>query len=651
LAAVVLALIAQVSLQPGPDRSWQLGAILYLLGAACLAWAYLSNEWIASDIPLADSLPGIRQTGSQDVIRPWAFMISLGLAALALLALSGNRFTMLNVTLWGLALVALLRAFWHYDQASVPWWQRLFSILKLSEWKLTVSRWSLLVLGVAGLVIFYRVYRLTQVPPEMFSDHAEKLLDVWDVLQGETRIFFTRNTGREGLQMYMTAAIIRIFGTGFSFISLKIGTVLAGLLTLPYLYLLGRDFGNRRLGLYALLLAGIAYWPNVISRVGLRFPLYPLFVAPAVYYLLRGLRYARSNDFLLAGLALGLGLHGYSPIRILPFVILMAVGLYLLHRQPEGGRPLAVRGLIALSAVAMAAFLPLLRYALENPEMFSYRSLTRLGTVEQPLSGPAGKIFLDNLWKAVTMFAWDDGEIWVHSVVHHPALDVVSAALFYLGVALLLIRYVRKRDWLDLFWVLSVPLLMLPSILSLAFPAENPALNRMAGAIVPVFFIVGFALDGLLETIRIKVGGRWGSTLAWSAGLILLYWASLQNYDLVFNQYQDYFRGASWNTSEMGQVIGDRRSVGEPDTPGCGFPAGGPPGRDECGSPTKDYAIWPEGLPETKVDPRAKLFLVKPEDNAGLEALRQLYPEGVFQRYTSQVEGHDFWMVFVPPSQ
>ena len=71
-------------------------------------------------------------------------------------------------------------------------------------------------------------------------------------------------------------------------------------------------------GLFALLFAGIGYWPNVISRVGLRFPLYPLFVAPTLYYLLRGLRTRNRNDFILSGLFLGLGLHGYSPIRILP---------------------------------------------------------------------------------------------------------------------------------------------------------------------------------------------------------------------------------------------------------------------------------------------------------------------------------------------
>jgi hypothetical protein len=137
--------------------------------------------------------------------------------------------------------------------------------------------------------------------------------------------------------------------------------------------------------------------------------------------------------------------------------------------------------------------------------------------------------------------------------------------------------------------------------------------------------------------------------------LVLLFWASLQNYDLVFNQYQDYYRRASWNTSEMGQVIRDfADSVGSPDT---AWVLAYPHWVDtrlvgmNAGIPTKDYSVGPDALPETRADPRAKLFLVKPEDSAGLEALRLLYPQGVLQKYTSPVEGHDFWMVFVPPNQ
>jgi 4-amino-4-deoxy-L-arabinose transferase-like glycosyltransferase len=118
----------------------------------------------------------------------------------------------------------------------------------------------------------------------------------------------------------LDSARAQVFGTGFSFFSLKLGTVLLGILTIPFVYMLGREVGNKRVALFALFLFGIAYWPNVISRIGLRFPLYPLFLAPTLLFLIRGLRTRNRNDFILCGIFLGFGLHGYSPFRIVPLL-------------------------------------------------------------------------------------------------------------------------------------------------------------------------------------------------------------------------------------------------------------------------------------------------------------------------------------------
>ena len=544
------------------------------------------------------------------------------------------------------------RRFWQGALPFRSWANWLCEHLRL-PWRFSVSSWTLLVLAVAGLVLFFRLSQLNAVPSEMVSDHAEKLLDVWDVLNGQPSIFFPRNTGREALQMYLTAAIIRLFDTGFSHLSLKLGTVLAGLCTLPYLYLLGKELGNRWVGLFAVLFAGIAYWPNVISRAGLRFPLYPLFVAPMLYYLIRGLRTANRNDFILAGLALGIGLHGYTPIRIVPLLILVVVGLYLLHPQARGDRKPAIARLMVLVLVALIVFLPLLRYAIENPAMFGFRAFSRLGTVERPLPGPALMIFLKNTWNALVMFGWSDGNIWVHSVTGRPALDIVSAALYYLGGALLTVRYLRQRRWQDLTILLSIPLLMLPSILSLAFPDENPALNRAAGAMVPVFIVIGIALEGLLSAIRRTFNGKGGLTLAWGAALLLISFSSLQNYDLVFNQYKRAYDLSAWNTTEMGQVVkdfgmlyGGKESawvVAYPhwvDTRLVGMNAG---------DTLRDYAIWPEDLENTLTDPGAKLFLVNPADQPAVDVLIRLYPTGSLTTYDSRVD-KDFLIYAVPPT-
>src|SRR5690606_39131675 len=95
------------------------------------------------------------------------------------------------------------------------------------------------------------------------------------------------------------------------------------------------------------------------------------------------------NDFLLSGLFLGLGLHGYSPMRIVPFVVIAAFVLYYLHAQSQGARKDVFIWLTMLGLTAMVVFLPLLHYWLENPDSFGFRAFSRLGDVEAPLPGPA----------------------------------------------------------------------------------------------------------------------------------------------------------------------------------------------------------------------------------------------------------------------
>ncbi len=542
--ALALALAAQFSLEPRDHRTFTTGVILYALSFGWLIWASWKGEWKAAPIPTGET--------RQDPLTVRLVWLVGGLAAVvaAYLLLGNNRFTSLNFTLWILAILLTIGTFW----LGAPSIQRgfivAFNFLKRPFWQLRLSRWTLLVLAAFALAVFFRVYHFSQTPPEMFSDHAEKLLDVGDLLNGQTKIFFERNTGREAIQFYLTALIIELFHTGLTYISLKIGTVFAGLATLPFIYLLGKEVANRRVGLLAMVFTGIAYWPNVISRVGLRFPLYPLFAAPTLYFLLRGIRRSNRNDYLLSGLFLGLGLHGYSPARILPLVVVVGVGLYLVHRMSKGVRTQTLLALMALAWVSVVVFLPLLRYITDpqHPEqrtLFLYRTLTRLTSAEQPLPGPPVQIFFSNLGKALVMFTWSDGEVWSQSVPLRPAMDVVSAALFMLGAGLLIVRYMRERHWLDLFLLVSVPLLMLPSILSLAFPNENPVLNRTGGAIVPVFLILGIALDGLMSAVTDRLTPAWNarsaSVVAGALAVFLLIVSSAQNFDLVFRQYTDQY--------------------------------------------------------------------------------------------------------------
>ncbi|MGE5250171.1 MAG: ArnT family glycosyltransferase [Bacteroidota bacterium] len=630
---MLLALFAQLLLEP-PGRRAELAVACYIFAIGLALWACFAGEW---------TLPPLRtETAGTDpmTVRSIPLLLSGALSVAAFFALGNDLFTWGNLALWLAAIGCFLWALWlRTPRRSRP------APEPRPRWKTVL--WIAAGVALAALLVFFRIYRIGGIPSEPFSDHAEKILDVYEITLGKTLIFFPRNTGREAIQMYWTLLIARVFGTGFSFLSLKIGTALLGILTLPFVYLLGKELSGPRLGWLATFLFGVSYWVNLVSRIGLRFPLYPLFAAPTLLYLIRGLRRRSRNDFLLAGLFLGLGLHGYSPFRIVPVVVVAGFAVYLLHRASRDVRAQAVWWLALTSLLSLIVFLPLLRYWFDHPDTFSYRAISRMGTVERPLPGPAGQIFLSNLWNGLRMFNWDDGEIWVNSVPHRPALDVVTGALFLIAVAFVLVRYARRRDWRDLFMVVSIPILMMPSILSLAYPGENPAINRSDGAAIPVILLAAMALDGLISAFG---STRRGAVIGWGLAGLLLAVSAYQNYDLVFHQFNDQFRQGAWNTSEMGQVISDFRArYGETDTvwivpfpywvdtrlPGIW-----------AGIPNRDFALFKEDLPKSLGAPFPKLFIYWQDDTEAEKILRELYPQGVVTRYTSAVNPSKDFMIF-----
>lgn len=649
-----MALFAQALVEP-PLRLAMISAALYLAAFGMGLWAYRSNEWHLPSMPaawrMADPLSAR--------LLPLILAAVLGVAAFW--AFGGQKFNAVNVSLWLLSLAFLVVSFWirapkiqtREEEAESPtrvWAWRGVEV-KIRNFEIVRNKWVRLglIAAAAGIAIFFRLHQLDKTPLEPFSDHAEKILDVYEITSlGNTNIFFERNTGREAFQMYWTLLVLAVFNTGYTFLSLKLGTVLLGILTLPYIYMLGKEFGNARVALFALFLFGVASWPNIISRIGLRFPLYPLFAAPTLLYLVRGLRTRNRNDFILAGIFLGLGLHGYSPFRIVPILVVVAFFIYFLHATSGEDRRRAFFWFLLVVVVSTFVFSPLLRYWIAHPDHFGYRAFTRLSGVETPLPGPAWQIFLSNAYKGLLMFNWDDGEIGTHSVTHRPALDMITGALFLLGIVLLIARYIRQRDWRDLLLLVSVPILILPSVLSLAFPGENPAMNRAGGASVTVFVVAAMALDGLATSFgsgtkrRLLAGGMVG---------ILFAGVAYFNYDLVFNQFSKSFAAAHWNSSEMGAVIREfDEEYGQVDTvwivpypywvdtrlPGIW-----------AGVPDRDLALWQDHLAESLAYPAPKMFIYWNADAETDRLLRELYPQGKITRHTSASPGKDFFIFLV----
>jgi len=271
--------------------------------------------------------------------------------------------------------------------------------------------------------------------------------------------------------------------------------------------------------------------------------------------------------------------------------------------------------------------------------------------VETALPGSFLAIFFSNLWKALIMFQWDNGQIWVHSVPGRPALGVISAAMLSLGVILLVIRYVKKRHWMDLTLLLLIPILLLPSILSIAFPDENPSLNRSGGAIFPVFIIIAIAIENLVINLRSYIAGRPGKWISTILVLVLAGFSMQTNARLVFVDYYQQFKIRAWNTSEIGAVIEEfADTIGDEDH---AWVVPYPHWVDtrlvgiHAVDRVRDFALWQKDILGTEMTEAPKLYIFKPIDEETYQILRDLYPDGIIEKFESEVESRDFMLFYV----
>ncbi|MGW8144495.1 MAG: hypothetical protein ACWGN2_08870, partial [Anaerolineales bacterium] len=116
---------------------------------------------------------------------------------------------------------------------------------------------------------------------------------------------------------------------------------------------------------------------------------------------------------------------------------------------------------------------------------------------------------------------------------------------------------------------------------------------------------------------------------------------------------QEQYAQSSWNTSEIGKAIRDYTdSIGSEDN---AYVVAVPYWVDtrlvgiNAGFPTKDFAIWPDHLSETKEIEGPKLFIVKIDDTESKDLLQNLYPSGILQHHVSNIPNKDFYQFFVLP--
>jgi hypothetical protein len=281
--------------------------------------------------------------------------------------------------------------------------------------------------------------------------------------------------------------------------------------------------------------------------------------------------------------------------------------------------------------VGAVTAVPILRAFTLNPQEYLRPILSRVTSLETPLPGSPLGLFFNNLLAALGLVNWSNRSSWVDSIPLRPAVDWLTAGLFILGIIITMVEYHKRKDWSLLTLVVLYPVLLLPSVLSLAFPAENPSLSRALGAALPVFMLAALGLYTLGKAILAALRTKRPLSRILLVGIlsIMIVW---QNSQAIFYTYPQTYRQNAWNASEMGKVITQTRQnfggLGGVWVVGFPYWVDARAVAIEAGQPEANLALQPTQLEETLGFPLPKLFLLNPQDSDTLSQLQALYPLG-----------------------
>ncbi|NLE77344.1 MAG: hypothetical protein GX605_11415 [Chloroflexi bacterium] len=374
-------------------------------------------------------------------------------------------------------------------------------------------------LAVAALTLLAAALRfplLESVPPGFHFDEAYEAVEALRVLQQPDYrpIFFTGNFGVEPVFIYLTALAFRLFGA--SPLAMRAVAALAGSLTVPALYLLGRAMRRADPTLprffplaAAAALAGL-FWHLFYSRVGIEPVLVPLFATLTFACFWWGVADGGWGPWLGAGVCLALCTYAYPAGRMAPLLFAAAAAWGLLCAWGPWRKRLGGLLLVGLAAAALLA--PLAWFFYQQPDLLTLRA-SQVAVAGQE-TGSLG----DNILRTLGMFSLRGDPDPRNNLPGRPVLDLFLALPFYGGL-LLALRWVRRPVWGSLLLWLGV--MLLPTALT-EYP---PHFRRAIGAAPAVAMLAGLGAAAALDAVRPLAAGRRaqsGPALWWGACLLVL---------------------------------------------------------------------------------------------------------------------------------
>ena len=404
------------------------------------------------------------------------------------------------------------------------------------------SRGKLVLLAIILLVaIFFRIFRLDSLPRGMTADEATFALEALAIAEGQQYPLFLRGmSGALPMYAYWVAILFRFLGTSIQ--TARVGTALAGIVTVPVFYLLVRELfpptGRRGPWSITALLAtsflATSYWHIVYSRLAIEPILVPLFGILILHCLLRALKSGRRIFFVLGGLLLGVSFYSYPAAYFYPFLV-CALLAYRARHDVQFLRNHWLDVLL-LFAVCCAVAAPLALFAVSHFDTFAGRA-TWVSILNPEVSGGSPLAALATSFvKTVGMFSFRGDLSLVRNPASRPVLDPLASVWFLLGLCVVVRRCREPSHSVILIWlvVMCVPVM---------FTAEHiPHFSRTIGALPVTCVLPAIGILSAWQWLKARIAA--GRLLTIPAVLVL----AIPILFTTTASYRDYF--VVWDTQE-----------------------------------------------------------------------------------------------------
>ena len=366
--------------------------------------------------------------------------------------------------------------------------------------RIQISKSTLLWAGFLVVIAFiFRGVATEHFPIALTGDEGSAGVESTYFIDGKwNNIFVVGWLSFPSLFFFIQSLPIRILGQTTT--ALRTLSALVGALTVVATYLAGKKMFNQRVGLIAALSLAALHFHVHFSRIALNNiwdGLWYVIVIGAVWV---GWQEEDRRAYVLAGVGLGFSQYFYITSRAL-FVLLFAsfVLAFLLNRQKLYR---ALPHIFVMLLVTAVIFLPLAWFYVKFPPQYfaPFNRASALGnwlTTEMQITGlPAWRILTKQISTGFQAFTFTPLLFWYKPEI--PILQPLPAALFYIGLLLLVLRYRDGQLVLLTLWLTAIAL-------AGGLSESTPAAQRYVAGAPVCSLLVGIGLDGAARTLSAKI--------------------------------------------------------------------------------------------------------------------------------------------------